>query len=696
MRSHSRLLRAAWLACAFPPALAAQDSTVRRLPPVVVTRDPGRSPIELPYAITSVRPDSLAPGQTHTLVDQTLALIPGLTVANRNNPSQDTRVSIRGFGARSAFGVRSIRVLRDGMPLTLPDGQTPIDYLDIESVSNVETIRGTASALYGNASGGVIDLRSAPPPDDPFAVQLRTWSGANGLRRYVGMLGGTQGGATFTGNIGRTTSDGVRTYAAQRVTNAFARATASVPGTELSVIGLGMDMPQAQNPGALTRAQFDADPTQADAQSVLKRARKEVHQVQVGVSAHTRWSDGSDVYAQAYGGGRSLYNPLTFAIVGIDRHTGGASVRATFLPGYHSRHRLTVGADAQRLSDARKNWSNCNGVAAVTANCTSLGVEKGRLQLDQREIVTSIGPYIRDEVELGDGRVLATAAVRSDNTTFELRDAFLTDGRDDSGKRTMRAVSPMGGVALRLATAHSVYANVSTAFETPTTTELGNQADGSAGLNRALDPQHSTTYEVGLKGLARERLQYDVALFTTSVRDELVPFDIGSGRTAFRNAGRTRRRGGEASAVTEIGPVRFAAAYTHSHFRFVDFTSGTTQVGGKAIPGIPERQLQASATLRARRTFVVADWLAKSKVYVNDANAAAAPGFAIANVRVGTTAGFGRPRVTPVFGVQNVFDRKYVGSVAINAAGTVTTAKFYEPGPGRTWFVGLSAATAPW
>src|SRR5690242_6883730 len=172
---------------AFAPARA-QDS-IARLPPVVtVTRDIGRSALDVPYAISEIRPDSARPGQTHLLVDQTLFLLPGVTVANRTNPSQDPRVSIRGFGARSAFGVRSIRILRDGMPLTLPDGQTPVDYLDLESVGRIEAIRGTASALYGNAAGGVIDIRSAVPPLMPVAAQARMWFGENDTRRVTGAV----------------------------------------------------------------------------------------------------------------------------------------------------------------------------------------------------------------------------------------------------------------------------------------------------------------------------------------------------------------------------------------------------------------------------------------------------------------------------------------------------------------------------
>jgi iron complex outermembrane receptor protein len=681
------------LAAATP--LLAQDTIPRRLPPVVVTRDKARSPLDLPYAISTVRPDSLSPGQPHTMPEQTLFLLPGITVANRNNPSQDARISIRGFGARSQFGVRSLRVLRDGMPLTMPDGQTPLDYLDLESVGRVETIRGSASSLYGNASGGVINLRSTPPPSAPLAGAFRTWAGDNAMRRNTLLLGGTSGATSYTGSIGRTQSDGVRRWSNQQLTNTFFRAGTEFRGTEFAVIGMGLDMPVAQNPGALTRIQFDTNPEMADPQSITKRARKAVHQAQVGLQARRTYGDG-EMEAQVYEGRRTLDNPLAFSVVGIGRHTSGASLRYTYPPTMGAVHafRLTFGAEAQSLNDARKNWANCNGLAVPTATCPVIGVDKGNLSLDQREKVQSFGAYAREDAEFGPANI--TAGFRVDRTQFAVLDKYLSDGRNDSGDRTMEAFSPMAGVTLRVTPQQSVYFTLSTAFETPTTTELANQPTGIAGLNTTLDPQYSRTTEVGAKGRAFDVIQYDFALYATTVKDELIPFDIGSGRVAYQNAGRTRRRGGEGSLSYGIGPLALNAAFTYSEFTFVNFLSGTTQMAGKSIPGIPVNQVQFSAAYHHRLGFALVEWQAKDKIWVNDANLAAAPGYALVNVRAGANAAFHKAWLSPVFGVQNALNREYVASVAVNAAGTVTTGKFYEPGPGRTWYVGLSAATASW
>jgi iron complex outermembrane receptor protein len=679
-------------AVAFAP-VRAQDS-IARLPPVVtVTRDIGRSALDVPYAISEIRPDSARPGQTHLLVDQTLFLLPGITVANRTNPSQDPRVSIRGFGARSAFGVRSIRILRDGMPLTLPDGQTPIDYLDLESVGRVEAIRGTASALYGNAAGGVIDIRSVGPPLMPVAAQLRTWFGDNATRRVTGVVGGSTDALFYQANVGHTASDNFRLYSRQELTNGYLRIGTTALGTDFVLQGLGLDMPTAQNPGALTASQLAANPRLPDSASVRKLARKAVHQLQFGLSATRPLADarGGELFAQVYGGTRDLYNPLTFAVVDVGRVQYGASARATLPFDLGVPQRFSAGIDGAVQNDLRKNWANCNAVATATAACPALPNEKGVLQLDQREIVSNLGPYVRDEIKLGD-RVNLSGGVRADYVRFEVQDHFLADGRDDSGTRVLHAVSPMAGAVVRLSPVSAWYLSVGSAFETPTTTELGNQPNGNAGLNYDLRPQYSTTYESGIKGFLLERFQYDVALFETEVRDELIPFEVpgGNGRTYYRNAGRTRRRGLELSSGTEIGPLALSAAYTYSHFRFRDFVSAGAQLAGNIIPGIPEHQAQGSATWRFHSAFATVEALAKSAVYVDDANSARAAGFAVYNLRLGGD-GIGQlVWLTPVVSVQNLFDRRYVGSVAINAAGTPATAKFYEPAPERTLLVGVT------
>ncbi|MDB4911000.1 MAG: TonB-dependent outer rane transport protein, partial [Gemmatimonadetes bacterium] len=310
-----------------------QDSmarTIHRLAPVVtVSRDVGRSVLDLPYAITSVRPDSLRPGQQHLSADQTFFGLPGVIVANRNNPSQDVRIAVRGFGSRSSFGVRSVRVLRDGMPLTNADGQTPLDYLDLENVGRIEVIRGTASSLYGNASGGVIDIRSADAPSDPFAAQLRSEGGSFETSRFTGVLGGSFRNGSYSANVGHTSTNNYREYSAQRLTNGYARTTYTAGGTDFELQAMGIDEPTAQNPGALTRAQADSAPWMADPAQIRKKARKEVQMIQTGLSARHALLGSGELFARVYGGGRSLYNPLTFGIVKVDRRQWGGGARAT-------------------------------------------------------------------------------------------------------------------------------------------------------------------------------------------------------------------------------------------------------------------------------------------------------------------------------------------------------------------------------
>ena len=673
-----------------------QDSVVARLEPVIVEvgRGTHRSPLELPFAISVATPDSARPGQRHLSLDETLAGIPGLVVSNRNNPSQDPRISIRGFGARSAFGVRGIRVLRDGIPLTLPDGQTPVDYLDLESVGRIEVLRGSASSLYGNAGGGVIDIRSSEPGESRANGEARWWTGSYGNRRLVGKAGGSVPRVGYQGNIAHTLNTGFRDYSRQRLTTGFARVAMDRGRGTLAVQYLGMKLPLAENPGALTAAQMEADSRMADPLSIRKRARKAVTQSQLGLTAR-RSGSRADVEATAYVGVRSLDNPLAFAVVDVSRTAGGASLRGGIpweMAG--SSHRLTAGAELQLQNDSRRNFANCNDrpmPTTPTPACPVIGAERGTIALDQRELVGSTGAYIRDEVRLG-SRYIASAALRADQIRFEVRDRLIqSDNPDDSGKRTLGALSPMVGVLALLSPTHSAYANVSSAFETPTATELGNQPSGAAGINRELQPQKSMTYEAGVKGSFPIGVQYTAALFATRIADELIPFDIpaSNGRRYFRNAGRTARRGLELALGAARAPLEATAAYTYANYRFTEFTVGTESFAGNRIPGIPRHLLQASSVLRTWFGSIVGEATIADRAFVDDANSDSAPGYALFNARLNLAGRAGRSGAELTLGANNLLDRRYASSLSVNAAG----GKYFEPGAERAVFVGLTLRT---
>ncbi len=687
-------IKLSFLASLVLPVVAqAQSDSIAALEPVVVTvtRESGKSILRAPFALSVMRPDSARPGQRHTAIDESLSLVPGLTVTNRNNPSQDPRLSIRGYGSRSTFGVRGVRVLRDGMPLTLPDGQTPLDYLSLETVGAIEVMRGAASALYGNAGGGVIDFRSPAPPSVPISAMLGQWLGANRFSRTSAAIGGTSSKFYYQGDAAYSRSDGTRLHSRQRATSGFGRIGTSVRNTEIVLTALGLDNPLAENPGALTLAELRADPSMPDALSLRRNARKAARQIQVGLSATHPIGNG-DFGASVFEGARTLDNPLTFAIIEVGRHTYGASAHASQKLSLFGMDNVVVaGTDLQSQNDLRQNFTTCADtipLKAPTATCPSIANERGSVTLDQRELVSSTGLYFSDDVAFG-SRLGATAGIRADHIHFEVKDRLISQSNpDDSGERSMDAISPVIGAVFRIAATHSIYSNLATAFETPTATELGNHPDGSAGINQSLNPQRSTTAELGLKGRVASWASYDVAAYATRVTDELVPFEIpaSKGRRYFRNAGRTTRRGIEAGGQGTYRALSLMAAYEYSAFRFDSYRTGTLVYDDNVIPGVPRNRAQAALKASGDVGFVVIEGEKAGAVYLDDANSAKGPGYSVASLRFGGDLPVRASRLSVSAGIQNLFDKHYAASVAINAA----RGKFFEPAATRNFFVGVS------
>lgn len=681
-------------------ATTRRDSTAQALGAVriTVTRDQARSPFELPFA-TSSTSLSERPAQRRSGVGDLLLGIPGVQVQDRANPSQDPRVTLRGFGARSAFGVRGVRMLRDGVPLSLPDGQTPLDWLDLETIGQVDVVRGTAAALYGNAAGGVVAMTSRAPSTAPVALSTRLWDGG-GLQRAnltasgtheapIGVLQTPQWLASFT----RTRGDGQRTWSRLDATSLFARSSATIAGTRFEVQGTRYDAPRAENPGALTAAELARDPALPDSLNITKRSRKAVQQSQVALLAE-RAVGGGTVRASLFTGSRTLDNPLPFAIVAVDRRVLGGGVhgawRTTATPW---PLRLSAGADAQRQRDERYNYENCADVlptAPVTTKCPVAAKERGATRLDQREVASGVGAYARAEVE-APGHLFASAALRGDAVHFTVTDRFITaTNADDSGDRTLRATSPMFGLTWRPRATWSAYANLATAFETPTITELTNQENGAAGLNAKLEPQRTRTVEVGSQALIGGHVRADVALFRAKVLDELVGFDVPgqAGRRAFRNAGETSRSGVEASARGEWTHFSTGLAYSYAKYRFDRYDVGTVSYAGKPIPGLPAQYAQAFGTVRKAGLWSTAEVTASARASANDAATIFGAGYTVWNWRLGyTSRTVGAVRLEPTLAVENLFDRRYASSLVLNA----TRNRYFEPGlPRRVVFL-LSA-----
>ena len=674
------------------PALAQDPDSVVILGGVRVTvsRDAARSTFDLPYALSRLSLDSTRAATRRASLTEVLLFVPGVTISNRYNPTQDPRLAIRGFGARSAFGIRGVRVLRDGIPLTIADGQTAVDFLDLESLGAAELFRGSASALYGNSSGGVVDFRTTPPPDEGGRAGLSGWYAGQIAR--VSLSGARRiGGLGLQGMLSRNGGEGPRDYSKFESTNMMGDGRwEAFGGTQFQLTGSFYDAPEAENPGALTEAEMDRDPTLPDSNNIIKKAGKVVRNSMLSLQAERDFGS-ITVLASGQAAWRDLENPQSFAIIDLDRETAGGSVRAQYTGGSDVRpFRLAIGADLLNQRDDRQNYTNCAGLATrPPATCPGTD-DRGSQTVNQEERVSGLGAYVRGEF-MAMSRLTLTGAVRSDRTRFEVTDRRATDpALAEPPPRTMSAVSPMVGVNWRIGALSSAYATISTSFETPTTTELANSPTGVGGLNPDLKPQRGVSYEVGLKG-AYSAITYDAAIYTIITEDELIPFQVpgaAAGRQFFRNAGQTSRHGAEVGVSGPAGPVSLGLSATWLRYVYDDFVVAGTSFNDNRVPGVAPVTVNAFASVSPTWGTAALELMHAGRVAANNANTAWADSYQILNARVA----FKVPTsfsMEPVVGVENIFDKTWASNVVVNAAG----GRYYEPGPGRTFFVGLRMGT---
>jgi iron complex outermembrane receptor protein len=689
--------------CMAPLVLSAQTSQTPQLPDttkpytlpdvsVSVTRI--ETPLaRIPLSIQSVDREQISRARPTWGLDEALVSVPGVFVANRYNFSQDQRISIRGFGARSAFAVRGIKILIDGIPQTLPDGQGQLTNLELGEVNRIEVLRGSASALFGNASGGVISIWTQPPAIESVRGDARFVGGSFGDGRTWNKWQSTSamrvGGGSAQLTVSRLDYEGERDHSAadQRVLNARVRLPIA-DGWSLTLITDVGDNPRADNPGSLTLAELEANRDTVPALNTNRNAGKDVTQIQSGATVQRTMANGGEATVTVFGLKRDLENPITTTYIDLDRVAYGARTSVAYpLPLGSLAHRLTAGFDFQRQRDDRENFNYLNtpGDSATHSNVRSL---------NQLEHVTEFGPFVQSALELSP-RTTIMAGLRYDWVKFAVHDRLiLGTNPDDSGERLMRALSGSLGIAVNPSRNLTVYGNVASSFETPTTTELANSPSGAGGFNTGLKPQHAWNFELGARGSLDRRLIYSIALFQAEVRDALIPYEIAAPRFFYRNAGSTRHQGLEIGGDLSVVPgLSLGAAWTYSDYRFREYsftdTAGIHVLNGRPLAGIPDNWLHL--TIRAQPAALAGVWAEVQPTYssgylVSDVvNTRTSPWWST-NVRAGWDGSAGSMRLAPFIGVNNAFNHRYVSSVVINAA----RGRYYEPAPGRNAYLGIS------
>lgn len=691
------LLSALFPALALSPALA--EENILRADAVVVTATrTEQSSFDLPVSIDSVNQAQLQDGQLQVNLSESLARIPGINVQNRQNYAQDLQISSRGFGARASFGVRGLRLYADGIPATMPDGQSQVSNFDLGSAARIEVMRGPFSSLYGNSSGGVISLFTEDGAPGATVTPSVTF-GSYGTQRIGTKLSGDTGKLNYVADISSFRTDGYRDHsAAKRDTLNGKFRWALDADSKLTLVVNAVDMPEAQDPLGLTRPQFDANPKQAGANAINFNTRKSVAQNQLGLAYEQKVGAGDTVNLMVYGGRRDATQFQSIPIltqVPVTQSGGVIDlVRDYWGIDAHWTHRAelagapltaTVGLNYDNLDEARKGFENFIG--------SQLGVI-GALRRNEDNHIFNFDQYAQLQWEPSEHWLLL-AGLRNSQVKVNSKDKYIVGvNGDDSGATNFSATTPVLGLTWRASPALSVYASYGQGFETPTMNELSYRSNGSGGLlpglNFALQASKSDNYELGVKALLGQATQLNLALFDVRTDQEIVVDDNIDGRTIFRNGGRTSRTGLEAGlATTWKNGFGLAAAYTYLDAHYRDNVSATIR-SGNAIPGIPRQSVFVEGMWQHKPSgFSSALELRHvAKVYVNDANSDAAPAYTIASLRFGFEQNSMGWKLKEFVRVDNLADRKYAGSVIVNES----RSRFFEPAPGRTWLAGVSAA----
>ena len=688
---------------------AAGAALAQVLPQVTVTATRTEaSPFDVPASVDVIDGERLrGAGRPEINLSEGLGLVPGIVARDRQNYAQDLQLSIRGFGARSSFGVRGVRLYVDGIPATMPDGQGQLSHFDLASAGRVEVLRGPFSVLYGNSSGGVLQVFTQPGAGQP-TVTPSLAVGSEGLVRPGLRATGAAGALRYSLSANRFITDGWREHSAAQRNLGNARLDLNAgEGSDWTLVANTVNL-RADDPLGLSRAQFESDPRGVDPAASSFNTRKTVRQDQLGAVHEHRLGGGQALRLMVYAGQRDTMqfqsipvgpqaNPThPGGVIDLERRYAGTDLRWTAQSTLGSSPlELVAGLSYDHLSEQRRGWQNF-------ADGAHRG--PGAVRRAEENRVSNLDPYVQAVWKFRP-RWSLTAGVRHSTVKFESQDRYIAGANgDDSGSLRYSATLPVAGLMYDWSPQLHVYGAWGRGFETPTFNELAYRPDGSAGMNFALQPSHSRNLELGLKG--RQALAGDwhsrwtAALFEVDTRDEIVTRTNSGGRSSFQNAGATRRRGIELawSAASDAGwQVQLAQTWLDAKYR----ESFASCSGAPCMPLVVPQGNRIPGTARSMSAVEVAwqpahGWRGGLElrrwgaVPVNDANTDAAPSFTTVALHGGYVFNARGWDLAATARVDNVFDRRYAGSVIVNEG----NGRFFEPAPGRGWVLKLAGSYA--
>lgn len=658
------------------------------------------SELDTPAAVSVVNGEEMRHAAPRVNLSESLTGVPGLQIQNRQNYAQDLQLSMRGFGSRSTYGVRGIRMYVDGIPATMPDGQGQTSNIDLNSVESVEVLRGPFSALYGNASGGVVNV-TTETGQQPTTIEASSYYGSYGSWRYGLKATGATGDGTQAGDVDYTVSStrfitsGYRDHSGAHKNLANAKLGVRIDDvSKLSLIFNSVDI-KADDPGGLTEQEWKQDPHQAP-RADQYNTRKTIKQTQAGLRYERQLSEQDDLSVMMYAGERETtqYQSIPRApqlnpthaggVIDLSRHYQGIDTRWTHRGELLVPVTITTGLNYENMSEDRKGFENF-----VMNNGTPDYGQKGNLRRNERNLMWNADPYMQSRWQLTD-KLSLDAGVRYSSVWFDSNDHYVTAGNgDDSGEASYHEWLPAGALKYAVTDAWNLYAAAGRGFETPTINELSYRANNQSGLNFNLKPSTNDTYEIGSKTRVGNGL-VTAALFQTMTDDEIVTDTSSGGRTTYKNAGKTRRQGAELSLDQQFaGDWRLKMAWTYLDATYRTNVCGDDNCNGNRMPGIARNMGFASlGYVPESGWYAGADMRYMSDIEANDENTAKAPSYTTVGLNTGYKFNYNN-WMLDVFGrVDNLFDKEYVGSVIVNES----NGRYYEPAPGRNYGVGLSLA----